>query len=198
MPAMIPRQIEDRKPRHKAGRVNLPREKAVLSNSTIEIVDQYWSSSLGCPREALYERHTLLVPDGESNNFHGIYCFLRSETLIIAVSADLLEVFRLRAESWSQAEVLDRERFQRLIDHPIDRIIGPAFIGYTDRVAFRPVFRRRRPFFRPERPRRARNVKRRLYYYRMGAWWKQDRALARYRYVRRWATCRHSRVQALG
>ena len=79
------------------------------------------------------------MPDGESNNFHGIYCFLRNQTLIVAVSADLLEVFRLRAETWPQAEVLDRERFQRLIDHPIDRIIGPAFIGYTDRVAFRPV-----------------------------------------------------------
>jgi len=111
----------------------------VLSNSTIETADQYWSSSLGCQREALYKRYTLIVPDDESNNFYGIYCFLRNQALIVAVSRDLLDAFHPRAENWFHADVLDEERFRRLIDHPIDRIIGPAFIGYTDRTIFRPV-----------------------------------------------------------
>lgn len=111
----------------------------MLSNSTIEIVDQYWSSSLGCLRESLYAHGTVVAPDAESNNFHGIFCFLRNQALIVAVSPDLLAAFRPRAQGWCQADVLDIERFPHLIDHPIDRIIGPAFIGYTDRAIFRPV-----------------------------------------------------------
>jgi GNAT superfamily N-acetyltransferase len=83
-------------------------------------------------------RHTLVVPDNESNGFHGLYCFLRNQTLIVAVSPDLLATFHPRAEGWCQADVLDIERFRRLIDYPIDQIIGPAFIGYTDRTMFCP------------------------------------------------------------
>src|SRR5262245_38512042 len=83
-------------------------------------------------------RHTLVVPDNEGNGFHGIYCFLRNETLIVAVSPDLLAAFYPRAERWCQADVLDIERFRRLIDYPVDQIIGPAFIGYTDQTMFCP------------------------------------------------------------
>lgn len=111
----------------------------MLSNSTIETVDQYWSSSLGCQRESLYAHGTVVAPDAESSDFHGIFCFLRNQALIVAVSPDLVAAFRARAEGWCQADVLDIERFPHLIDHPIDRIIGPAFIGYTDRTIFRPV-----------------------------------------------------------
>jgi GNAT superfamily N-acetyltransferase len=124
--------------------------KAVPSKSTIEIFDQYWSSSLGCPSEALYNRQTLVVPDAASGNFRGIYCFLRNRTLIVAVSSDLIDAFRLRAESWSREDVLDETRLRRLIDYPIDWIIGPAFIGYTDWTTFRPVSREGVRILKPE------------------------------------------------
>jgi ribosomal protein S18 acetylase RimI-like enzyme len=55
-------------------------------------------------------------------------------------SDDLVNGFRARAVTWSPADVLDEERFRRLIDYPTARIVGPAFIGYTDRTAFRPVY----------------------------------------------------------
>jgi hypothetical protein len=48
---------------------------------------------LGCPRESLYARQTIVVPDADSADFHGIYCFVRNETLIVAVSEDLVDGF---------------------------------------------------------------------------------------------------------
>jgi GNAT superfamily N-acetyltransferase len=95
---------------------------------------------LGCLRESLYARQTIVLPDAGSSDCHGIYCFLRNETLIVTVSANLVDVFRGRATTCSLPDMLDEERFQRLIDYPIDRIVGPAFIGYTDRTVFRPVY----------------------------------------------------------
>ena len=122
----------------------------MLSNSTIEIVNKYWSSSLGCPRESLYAHGTVVAPDAESSDFHGTFCFLRNQALIVAVSPDLLAAFRPRAEGWCQVDVLDIERVAHLIDHPIDRIIGPAFIGYMDWTTLRPVAREGVRILKPE------------------------------------------------
>jgi hypothetical protein len=79
------------------------------------------------------------VPDEEISDFHGIYCFVRKETLIVVVSADLVNRFRGQAASWCAADVLDEKQIRKLISQPVDRVIGPTFIGYTDRLAFRPV-----------------------------------------------------------
>jgi hypothetical protein len=50
------------------------------------LIDHYWSSSLSCPRESLYARQTIVVPDADSADFHRAYCFVRNETLTIAVA----------------------------------------------------------------------------------------------------------------
>jgi GNAT superfamily N-acetyltransferase len=112
----------------------------MLINSTIETVDQYWSSALGCAREAFYSRKTFVVADKETGDFHGIYCFRRNESLVIAVSMNLMDAFREQAACWTHADVIDEQRLKGLISYPIERIVGPAFIGYADQMSFRPAY----------------------------------------------------------
>jgi GNAT superfamily N-acetyltransferase len=79
-----------------------------------------------------------VIPDPESR-FHHIYCFLHNQSVIIAISMDHIDVFREQAANWTQADILDEQRLRSLIGVFFGRIIGPAFIGYTDRATFHPA-----------------------------------------------------------
>jgi GNAT superfamily N-acetyltransferase len=48
-------------------------------------------------------------------------------------------VLRATAEHWSAADVLDITFLRTWLGERVERIIGPAFIGYADRTTFRAV-----------------------------------------------------------
>jgi GNAT superfamily N-acetyltransferase len=113
--------------------------RALLSIPTLETIDQYWSSFLGCDRKDFFARGTVVVPHAELSDWHGIYGFLRNEFLVISVPENLLDEFRARAIGWSPADMLKEERLRALLELRLELVVGPAFVGYTDRVAFRPA-----------------------------------------------------------
>ena len=113
-------------------------KESVLTHTTIDIVDHYWVSDLGCAREALYTKQTLVVPH-HFGDYQGIYAFCRQDLLLVSVPASLVEAFRCEARSWRPRDVLQEDRLRRLVSHPVERMIGPAFVGYTDGAAFQPV-----------------------------------------------------------
>lgn len=110
----------------------------MLTHTTIDIVDHYWASDLGCTREALYTKQTLVVPH-HFGDYQGIYAFCRQDLLVVSVPANLVEAFHRETRSWTPSEVLQEDRLRRLVSYPVERVIGPAFVGYTDGAAFQPV-----------------------------------------------------------
>jgi RimJ/RimL family protein N-acetyltransferase len=64
---------------------------------------------------------------------------LRNESLVISVPENLMDTFRARAAGWSPADTLNEESLRAFVGLPIERVVDPAFVGYTDRVAFRPA-----------------------------------------------------------
>jgi hypothetical protein len=112
----------------------------MLTNTTIEIVDRYWSSFLGCPPEALYTQQTLVVPHADLGDYQGLFLFLRKELLVVSVPARLLGALRLQAVQWSPTDVLPEAHLRHLVGETVERVVGPAFVGYTDRAVFQPVF----------------------------------------------------------
>jgi GNAT superfamily N-acetyltransferase len=112
----------------------------LLDSATIETVDRYWMSDLGCSRDALNSWQTLIVPHAaSSSDYYGIFVFLRDELLLVSVPRSLIEVFRHNAEGWSRSAVLQEDRLRALVSYPVEQVIGPAFVGYTNRANFRPT-----------------------------------------------------------
>jgi GNAT superfamily N-acetyltransferase len=112
----------------------------MLDSATIETIDRYWMSDLGCSQDALYSRQTLIVPHSTSlSDYHGIFVFLHDELLLISVPRSLIEVFRRNAEGWSRSAILQEDRLRALVNYPIEQVIGPAFVGYNNRANFRPA-----------------------------------------------------------
>src|SRR5688572_24786589 len=112
----------------------------MLDSATMGTIDRYWMSDLGCSRDALYSQQTLIVPHCASlSDYHGIFIFLRDELLLISVPRSLIDVFRRNAEGWSRSAVLQEDRLRALVGYPAEQVIGPAFVGYTNRANFRPT-----------------------------------------------------------
>jgi GNAT superfamily N-acetyltransferase len=111
----------------------------VLVDSTIEAVDRFWAASLGCSPESLYARQTLVVPHAGLGDFHGIFLFLRNDLFAVSVPRTLLDRFRRSVERWSPAEIMQEDRVRSLVDCPVEQVVGPAFVGYTDGAAFCPA-----------------------------------------------------------
>ena len=67
----------------------------------------------------------------------GIFILVIGEGHIISLPRHLYPVLHTTTERWSAAEVLDATFLRTRLGERAERIIGPAFIGYADRVTFR-------------------------------------------------------------
>jgi len=64
---------------------------------------------------------------------------LRQGLLVVSVPGHLLDAFRLQAVEWSPADVVQETYLRHLVGETVERVVGPAFVGYTDQAAFQPV-----------------------------------------------------------
>lgn len=108
----------------------------MLSNHTIE---SYWASYLGLPREALSGAQTLVVSHAGLEDYHGLFAFLRHSLLVLSVPPRLLDHWRPRAADWTHDDVMQEDRLLSLVGDAAERVIGPAFVGYTDHDNFQPA-----------------------------------------------------------
>lgn len=111
----------------------------MLSEHTVKTIDYYWSSYLGCPLDVLASDHTLVVPHATLGDYQGLFMLLHRNALVISVPPSMLESVRLNAELWTSRAILNDARLRALVGDRVDRIIGPAFIGYADGTSFRPM-----------------------------------------------------------
>jgi GNAT superfamily N-acetyltransferase len=111
----------------------------MLTKTTMETVDRYWSSFLGCPQEALSTQQTLVVPHADLGDYHGLFLFVRQGLLVVSVPRHLLETLRPQAIAWSPVDVLQEASLQHHLGETVERVVGPAYVGYTDHNLFQPV-----------------------------------------------------------
>lgn len=109
-----------------------------LTADTIERVDGYWVADLGCPRERLRLQHPVVLSHAD-DRYAGIFTLLIGEAPIISLPGHLYPVLRATAEHWAAADVLDVAFLRTWLGERVERIIGPAFLGYADRATFRPI-----------------------------------------------------------
>jgi GNAT superfamily N-acetyltransferase len=109
-----------------------------LATATIDIVDGYWASDLGCSRAALRSQCTQVVQHAEAfSDYRGLFMLLIGGAPIVSLPRDLYPALHTVAARWSAADVLNVAALRDVLGERIDQIIGPAFIGYADRTTFR-------------------------------------------------------------
>jgi hypothetical protein len=111
-----------------------------LTEATLRTIDDFWSHDIDCSREELRAERTLVVahPD-QYADFMGIFILLVGSSPIISLPRELYSSLVMEAQTWPASDVLDGVRLRSLIGERVDRIIGPAFIGYTESEMFRAI-----------------------------------------------------------
>lgn len=107
----------------------------VLGLSLTAIADDWWARDFACsstelrPARARVQQHTGALLDNP-----GIWILVAGGAPLISLPRDASQVLAELAQSWSVADVADAANLQRLLashcPRPVDKIVGPAFIGY--------------------------------------------------------------------
>ncbi len=110
-----------------------------LSVQTIATIDRYWASSLGCPPGYLHGNGTHILPLPPADDYWGIFIFRRGGAVVITVPAALQTTLEPALRRIRAADLDDEAAVRALVEHPIDRIVGPAYLGYADEGTFLPM-----------------------------------------------------------
>ncbi len=110
-----------------------------LSVQTLATIDRYWVSSLGCPPPYLHEDGIHIVPLPVADDYWGILVFRRGAAVVVTVPAVLHTALEPALRRIRAADLDDEEAIRAIVEHPIDRIVGPAYLGYADRGTFLPM-----------------------------------------------------------
>lgn len=102
-------------------------------------VAAYWAGFFGCTPEQLTAAGTHVVPHAGLEDYAGAYLFRRGEACIVSVPAPLLATVTAQLAGLPAAASFDVARLRHVFGDAIDRIVGPAWQGYTWAGNFRPV-----------------------------------------------------------
>lgn len=108
-----------------------------LSQSTLAAVDRYWAEFFGCDPAIFVTPGTTVVPHAGIGDYHGLFLFRRRETLIISVPAARLERDRQALGAFPSTLLDDLPALKAQIAAPVERVVGPAFVGYADATTLR-------------------------------------------------------------
>jgi len=103
-------------------------------------VDKFWAADFGCPREMLRSEGTITVcHPNQYSDWKGIFILRIDSAPIISLPRDLFSSLCTEARQWSTTQVFDSTQLRSLVGSRVDKIIGPAFIGYTESGKFQPI-----------------------------------------------------------
>jgi GNAT superfamily N-acetyltransferase len=111
---------------------------AELHPATIAAVDRYWADFFGVEPALLNRAATTIVPHAGLGDYQGVFCFRRGDALLISVPAARLERDRAALAGLSPTVLDDPSALLAKIDAPIERLVGPAFVGYADAATLQP------------------------------------------------------------
>lgn len=102
-------------------------------------VDTYWATFFGCHIEDLHTPRTLVVPHAALADYAGAYLMRTEEACIVSVPADLLRHTSDALGTLLPTDAFDVAVVSACFGSAVERVIGPAYQGYTDGDAFHPV-----------------------------------------------------------
>ena len=107
---------------------------------TLDTVVAFWAAQLGCGQAQLAQPGTSVVRAGpELAGYRGATVVFRPPACVLAVPADWVGPVASRIGQRPPAEVFDVRVLRQVFGSAVDRVIGPAWLGYADASDFRPA-----------------------------------------------------------
>jgi GNAT superfamily N-acetyltransferase len=107
--------------------------------ATLDALNAYWQTFFGCAMPQQRDLpQTLVVPHVGLGTYHGIFLFRRQHTLMVSVPPALVGSHAMHLATLTVADVADPATLITRVGLPIERLIGPACIGYADAHTFQP------------------------------------------------------------
>jgi GNAT superfamily N-acetyltransferase len=110
-----------------------------LTATTLNQIDHYWATFFGCPYAQLRSKQTFVGPHVGQGDYHGFFALAHDDGVLISVPPALLNVLRPQLEHLTAEAVLDQQHLDALLGDTVERMIGPAFVGYADVQTFQPA-----------------------------------------------------------
>jgi GNAT superfamily N-acetyltransferase len=105
-----------------------------------QAVVSFWAAHLGCSAAQLAQPRTTVVRNGpDLADYRGATIVFRPPACVLAVPEDWYERIAGRVGRRPPAEVLDVSLVHQVFGSAVDRVIGPAWLGYADASDFRPA-----------------------------------------------------------
>jgi GNAT superfamily N-acetyltransferase len=102
-------------------------------------VDAYWAAYFGCDPERLDRAGTLVVPHAALAGYRGAFAFHREACCILSVPPTWVARVSPAVSTRTADEVFDARFLEDLFADRVDRLVGPAWLGYADASDFRPA-----------------------------------------------------------
>jgi GNAT superfamily N-acetyltransferase len=111
----------------------------VTRPASLQAVTAFWAAYLGCRRNQLFRAGTAVVRNGPGlANYRGATAFYRPPACVLAVPADWHEHTTARLADQPAVAVFDPAVLRQVFGAAVERVIGPAWLGYADRGDFHP------------------------------------------------------------
>ena len=107
--------------------------------TTLQRADSYWAAFFGCAVGDLHAPRTVVVPHAALADYSGVYLMRTEEACIISTPAHLVAHTADQLGRLTPAQAFDAAVVTACFGPAVERVIGPAYQGYADGVAFRPV-----------------------------------------------------------
>jgi len=112
----------------------------VTTTVSLQAVVSFWAAHLGCRAAQLAQPRTSVVRNGpDLADYRGATVVLRPPACVLAVPDDWYERVAGRVGWRPPAEVFDVSLLRQVFGSAVDRVIGPAWLGYADASDFRPA-----------------------------------------------------------
>jgi GNAT superfamily N-acetyltransferase len=112
----------------------------MTTDASIHAVLAYWAAHLGCGREQLAQPGTSVVRNGpDLAAYRGVTVVSRPPACVVAVPHDWYELAADRLGGRPAAAAFDIALLREVFGTAVDRVIGPAWLGYADAGDFTPA-----------------------------------------------------------
>jgi GNAT superfamily N-acetyltransferase len=112
----------------------------MTTDASIQAVLAFWAAHLGCSREQLAQPGTAVVRNGpDLAGYRGATVVSRPPACVVAVPDDWYQLAAGRLGRRPAVAVFDIPLLREVFGSAVDRVIGPAWLGYADAGDFTPA-----------------------------------------------------------
>jgi GNAT superfamily N-acetyltransferase len=112
----------------------------VTTPASLQAIHRYWAAYLGCHQAQLSLPGTAVVRNGPGlADYHGATAFYRPPACVLAVPDDWYEHTTARLAHQPASTVFEIALLRQVFGAVVDRVIGPAWLGYADPSDFQPA-----------------------------------------------------------